>query len=167
MIYVKINIRGNRMNIKIKTNISNEFKEPSIIINAPELSNEIQNVIKYVSNISTIPNQIVANKNNEIYFIDLEKVICFFSQDKYNYVRTEKDTYQIKYKLYELEYSLKSKDFIRISNSCIININQVLCFDTSIIGTILVKLKDNTQERVSKRKVEQLMKFLKERRRLK
>ena len=75
--------------------------------------------------------------------------------------------HKIKYKLYELEDSLKSKDFIRISNSCIININQVLCFDTSILGTILVKLKDNTQERVSKRKVEQLMKFLKERGRLK
>lgn len=155
------------MNIKIQTNISNEFKETSIIINAPQLSNEIRNIIEYVSNISTIPNQIVANKNNEIYFIDFEKVICFFSQDKYNYVRTKKDTYKIKYKLYELEDSLKSKDFIRISNSCIININQVLCFDTSILGTILVKLKDNTQERVSKRKVEQLMKFLKERGRLK
>lgn len=167
MICAKINIRGNRMNIKIQTNISNEFKETSIIINAPQLSNEIRNIIEYVSNISTIPNQIVANKNNEIYFIDFEKVICFFSQDKYNYVRTKKDTYKIKYKLYELEDSLKSKDFIRISNSCIININQVLCFDTSILGTILVKLKDNTQERVSKRKVEQLMKFLKERGRLK
>lgn len=167
MICAKINIRGNKMNIKIQTNISNEFKETSIIINAPQLSNEIRNIIEYVSNISTIPNQIVANKNNEIYFIDFEKVICFFSQDKYNYVRTKKDTYKIKYKLYELEDSLKSKDFIRISNSCIININQVLCFDTSILGTILVKLKDNTQERVSKRKVEQLMKFLKERGRLK
>ena len=112
-------------------------------------------------------NQIVASNNNEIYFINLEKIICFFSKDKYNYARTVDGTYKIKYKLYELEKFLKQKNFIRISNSCIINTNQVKCFDTSILGTILVNLKDNTQEKVSKRKVPQIMKLLRERGNLK
>ena len=155
------------MEIKITTNISNEFKEASIIINAPELSDEIQNVINYISNINTSPYQIMASKNNEIYFIDLNKIICFFSKNKYNYVRTQDGIYRVKYKLYELEELLKQKDFIRISNSCIINIQQVACFDTSILGTILVKLKDNTQETVSKRNVSHIMKLLKERGNLK
>ena len=155
------------MEIKITTNISNEFKEASIIINAPELSDEIQNVINYISNINTAPHQIMASKNNEIYFIDLNKIICFFSKNKYNYVRTQDGIYRVKYKLYELEELLKQKDFIRISNSCIINIQQVACFDTSILGTILVKLKDNTQESVSKRNVSHTMKLLKERGNLK
>ena len=115
----------------------------------------------------SISNQIVASNNNEIYFINLEKIICFFSKDKYNYVRTVDGTYKIKYKLYELEKFLKQKNFIRISNSCIINTNQVKCFDTSILGTILVNLKDNTQEKVSKRKVPQIMKLLRERGNLK
>lgn len=149
------------MEIKITTNISNEFKETSIIINAPELSDEIQNVINYISNINTAPHQIMASKNNEIYFIDLDKVICFFSKAKYNYVRTQDGIYKVKYKLYELEELLKQRDFIRISNSCIINIQQVECFDTSILGTILVKLKDHTQETVSKRNVSHIMKLLK------
>lgn len=155
------------MEIKITTNISNEFKEASIIINAPELSDEIQNVINYISNINTAPHQIMASKNNEIYFIDLNKIICFFSKNKYNYVRTQDGIYKVKYKLYELEELLKQKDFIRISNSCIINIQQVEYFDTSILGTILVKLKDNTQETVSKRNVSHIMKLLKERGNLK
>lgn len=155
------------MDIKINTNISNEFKEISVTINAPELSEDIQKLIQYISNINTIPNQIVANKNNKIYFIDLKKVICFFSKDKHNYVRTQEGIYKIKYKLYELEDLLKQKNFIRISNSCIININQVECFDTSILGTVLVKLKDDTQENVSKRNVSQIMKLLKERGNLK
>ena len=155
------------MEIKITTNISNEFKEASIIINAPELSDEIQNVINYISNINTAPHQIMASKNNEIYFIDLNKIICFFSKNKYNYVRTQDGIYKVKYKLYELEELLKQKDFIRISNSCIINIKQVEYFDTSILGTILVKLKDNTQETVSKRNVSHIMKLLKERGNLK
>ncbi len=110
-----------------------------------------------------MPSQIVANKDNEIYFVDLEKVICFFSEDKYNYIRTKDDVYRLKYKLYEIEEIFGGSDFIRISKSCIININQVKCFDTSILGTIIVKLKDDTQEKVSKRNVPQIMKMLKER----
>lgn len=151
------------MNIKINTNISSEIAETSITINAPKMTNEIQNIIKYISNINSIPNQIIASNNNEVYFIDLEKIICFFSKDKYNYLRTTEGTYRIKYKLYELEEMFKQKDFVRISNSCIINIRQVKCFDTSILGTVLVNLNDNTQEIVSKRNIAQIMKLLKKR----
>lgn len=155
------------MSIKINTNISSEFEETSITINAPELSDEIQNIIKYVSRINTTPTQIVATEDNKIYFIDLDKVICFYSKDKYNYARTKEGTYKIKYKLYELEEIFKDRDFIRISNSCIINVKQVECFDTSILGTVVVKLKDNTQETVSKRNFAQIKKLLDERRKLK
>lgn len=111
------------MNIKVSTNISSEFKETSIIINAPELSKEVEDIIKYLSNISIVPNQIIGNKNNKIYFIDLDRITCFFSKDKYNYMRTKKDIYRVKYKMYELEEMLEQKGFVRISNSCIININ--------------------------------------------
>ena len=145
------------MEMKINTNISSEFKETSITINAPELTKEIQNLLQYVSHINEMPNQIMASENNKIYFIDLERVICFFSKDKYNYVRVKEGTYKIKQKLYELEDSLRGKDFIRISNSCLIHINQVECFDTSVLGTILVRLKDGTQETVSKRRVAQII----------
>ena len=155
------------MDIKINTNISKEFKETSITINAPELTDEIQNIVKYVSNVNDNKDQIVGNKNNEIYFINLNDVICFYSKDKYNYIRTEKDVYKVKYKLYEIEDVYSDRGFIRISNSCIINMNKVVCFDTSILGTILVKLKDNTQEVVSKRNVAKIMKILKERGNLK
>ena len=108
-------------------------------------------------------NQIIGNKNNKIYFIDLDRITCFFSKDKYNYMRTKKDIYRVKYKMYELEEMLEQKGFVRISNSCIININQVECFDISILGTVLVKLKDNTQESVSKRNITQVKQLLNER----
>lgn len=155
------------MDIKIKTNISSDLKETSIVINAPVLTTQLEEMIQYITNMDTTPNQIVANQNNKIYVIDVKDIICFFSNEKSNYVRTKDGTYKIQYKLYELEERFGKKDFIRISNSCIIHINQVVCFDTSILGTILVKLKDNTQETVSKRNVSQIMKLLKNRGRLK
>ena len=83
------------MGIRINTNISSEYKETSIIINAPEMNQDVQNLINYISNIDIIPNQIVANDDNKIYFIDLENIICFFSKNKYNYVRTKEGAYKI------------------------------------------------------------------------
>lgn len=151
------------MNINVKTNISNKFKEIMIAIEAPKLTKEVQNIIDYASDLSPLPNQIVANKNNEIYFIELKDIICFFSKDKYIYIRTKNDEYRVKYKLYEIEEKLDKRIFIRISKSCIINMEQVECFDTSILGTIKVKLKDNTKEIVSKRNVSNVMKILNER----
>jgi len=151
------------MGIKINTNISSKFTETSITIESPTISEEIQSIIKYISNMGESPNQIIANKNNEIYFIDLEKIVCFFSENKSNYVRTGSGTYKIRYRLYELEEKFRRKDFIRISHSCIINVKQVLCFDTSILGTVLVRLRDNTEAIVSKRNVSQVMEFLRER----
>ncbi len=151
------------MNINIKTNISNKFKEIMIFIEAPKLSKEVQNVVDYVSELNSLPAQISANKNNEIYFINVKDIIYFFSKDKYNYIKTNKDEYRIKYKLYELEEKLDKRNFVRISKSCIINMNQVKCFDTNILGTIKVKMKDDTENVVSKRNVSYIMKILNER----
>ena len=69
----------------------------------------------------------------------------------------------IKEKLYYLEDVLPSREFIRISNSTIINIKHVKCFNTSIIGRIVVKFKDGNEENVSRRRTAEIMKFLKDR----
>ncbi|MBQ7410096.1 MAG: LytTR family transcriptional regulator [Clostridia bacterium] len=155
------------MEIKINTNISEEFSNITININAPKMTEEVENIIRQISNINSIPNQVIGYINNEIYFIELKDIICFFSKDKYVFARTKENSYKIKYKLYELNEIFEQKDFIRISNSCIININKIECFDTSIIGTITVKMKDGTKEIVSKRNVSQIMKLLKQRGNLK
>ena len=152
------------MKVEIKANILKDLKNICITIDAPELTEEVQNIITYISNISNKQSQIIADKDNKIYILELKDVICFFSKDKYNYVRTVNGIYRIKMKLYELEEVLDKNDFIKISNSCIVNINQVECFDISILGTIVVKLKDDTKENVSKRNIKKVKQMLKERR---
>lgn len=149
--------------MKIYTNISDEFEETFITINAPKVTDELKNFINQISMIDSYPNQIIGNKENKIYFIELEKIICFFSKGKYNYIKTSEDIYRIKYKLFELEEILNPKIFIRISNSCIINISQVKCFNTNIIGMILVEMKDGSTEKVSNRRISKVMKLLRER----
>ena len=52
---------------------------------------------------------------------------------------------------------------MRISNSAIININKVKCFNTGIIGKMIVKFDDGSEETVSRRRISDIMKFLNER----
>lgn len=153
------------MDIKVTTNISNKYKDIEVCINAPERNEEVQRLendllVKASKNIQSV----IGMQNNDIFLINVSEIIVFYGEDKNIFCRTKEGSYRVKEKMYYLEENLPNKDFIRISNSAIININQVKCFNTSIIGKIIVKFKDGTEENVSKRKTSEIMKFLKERR---
>ena len=152
------------MNIKVRTNISNEFKDIEVCINAPERTPEVQMLENQLLSKSTKSiQQIIAMQNNDIFIINTSDITLFFSEEKNNFCKTKDGIYKIKEKLYYLEEMLPTKDFIRISNSAIININHVKCFNTSIIGKIIVKFKDGSEESVSKRRTSEIMRFLKDR----
>lgn len=152
------------MDIKVRTNISSEYQDIEVCINAPERNEEVQRLenellAKQEKNIKDI----IGLQDNDIFIINVRDIIVFFSEEKNNFCKTKDGVYKIKEKLYYLEDMLSQKDFIRISNSAIININHVKCFNTSIIGKIIVKFKDGSEEIVSKRRTSEIMKFLKNR----
>ena len=62
--------------------------------------------------------------------------------------------------MYELEETLKNTSFIRISNSEIINFNEVENLDLGIIGTIIVNFKSGNKAYVSRRNVAKIKKYL-------
>lgn len=153
------------MNIKINTNISNEMNEDEIeiTVKASKNSNILTKIIDNIQSISGNIETIVGSKDNNISIINVEDVVSFYSKEQSNYCKTLKGCFKIKNKLYELDETLDKSYFIRISNSCIINIKFVESFDLSMIGNIIVKFTDGTSEYVSKRRISNVMKFLKER----
>ena len=102
-------------------------------------------------------------QGNDIFVINVLDIIVFYSEEKNNFCKTKDGVYRIKEKLYYLEEMLPKNDFIRISNSAIININNVKCFNTSIVGKMIVKFEDGSHEAVSRRRTSEIMKFLNER----
>lgn len=151
------------MNIKVNTNISNEFDEIIINISAPELTEDLQKILNNLMTISSEKEEIVATKNNEIFLLKAKDILYFYSDEKNNYAKTMNNTYKVKEKLYELEEQLAKNKFIRISNSCIINAEKTKSFDASIIGSLVAKMEDDTKQEVSKRRIKNVMKFLNER----
>ena len=185
------------MEINVRTNISKEFNNIEITINAPEKTEqviEIENALLnlnsgniseiigmqgnnlYIINISDVIkfysedkkngniNEVIGMQGNSLYILNVSDIIKFYSDEKKNYCKTAEGDFIIKEKLYFLEDNLPNDKFIRISNSVIVNIEKAKCFDTSILGSIIIIFKDNTKEYVSKRRVSSVMKFLKDRR---
>ena len=108
--------------------------------------------------------EVLGTQGNNIYIINIEDIIKFYSEDKNNFCKTKDGVFKLKEKMYFLEDALPKDSFIRISNSVIINVKHIKCFNTDIIGKIAVKFNDETEEYVSKRKIPDVMKFLKDRR---
>lgn len=73
---------------------------------------------------------------------------------------TGKGEYTVRIRLYEIEERLNPGQFVRISNSEIINLKKVKNFDLSFTGTICVELVNGMTTYVSRRYVSKVKKIL-------
>lgn len=148
------------MKITIHKKDNNKLEKEQINITieyAPETN--IENFINYIKEYDT--KKILIRKDNEYFQADLDDIIIFYSDKKNNYCKIKKETYKINYALNKLEN--QKNNFIRISKSCIINIKHLDSFDMGETGTIIVRLDDGTEEIVSRRRVKEILKYIKER----
>ena len=86
------------MNIKVNTNISKEFDEITINVNAPEFTEDLQKILNNLLTISTEKEEMVATKNNEIFLLKTKDILYFYSDEKNNYAKTMQTTYRVKEK---------------------------------------------------------------------
>lgn len=70
---------------------------------------------------SNIVDHFIGKKDNDHYVVLIEDILFFESIDRYIYLYTKNNKYQIKERLFELEIILDTQKYIRISNSAIIN----------------------------------------------
>lgn len=152
------------MNIKVRTNISDKYDDIEIVINSPVKDEQVQRLEnKLLCETTKTIQKIIGMQGNDIFVINVLDILVFYSEEKNNFCKTKDGVYKIKEKLYYLEEMLPKNEFIRISNSAIININNVKCFNTSIVGKMIVKFEDGSEEAVSRRRTSEIMKFLNER----
>lgn len=76
------------------------------------------------------------------------------------YIQTPRGEYTVRYRLYELEAALDRRQFLRISNSEIVNIQKIRDIDLSIIGRICIHFVDGSQTYVSRRYIPKIKKSL-------
>jgi DNA-binding LytR/AlgR family response regulator len=139
-----------RVEIKIDTSCS----ETKVTIYANEMTEEISALVRKIS--ENTPSVLVGFRDDNITVLDNKKVVRFYSADQKVYAVTANGEYIMRLRLYELEQRLNSVEFVRISNSEIINLKEVEGFDMSFSGTICVKLRDDSVSYVSRRYVSKI-----------
>jgi len=145
--------------LKVEININPEIEETKIVIHAKEITNEVTKLANSLTeeNINTI----IGFLDDKVYILDKKDIESFYTEDNKIFARNkDQKKYYIKYRMYELEESLKNTSFIRISNSEIINFNEVRNLDLGIIGTIIVNFKSGNTAYVSRRNVAKIKKYL-------
>ena len=144
------------MQVEIK--IDSSYTEPKIIIMAASMTEDINNIVKKISEETSLI--ISGSRNDKIEVLEQSELIRIYAGGGRVFAVTDKGEYVLRLRLYELEKRLSSCQFVRISNSEIINLKKVSHFDLSFTGTICVKLSNNTTTYVSRRYVSKVKKIL-------
>lgn len=113
----------------------------------------------FLDHVKSYNNKLTVKKNDNTYLIDISEFIRFYSSSKSIYAQTSKDEFQISKRLYELEGSLPLQ-FVRVSNSEIINLDYVSYFSLSMGGIINIKFKNGVITSSSRRYLKRVKEIL-------
>ncbi|WP_042458773.1 LytTR family DNA-binding domain-containing protein [Neobacillus dielmonensis] len=134
--------------MKLFLNIDKALKETKVTIEAPEMDENIQELI---DSISGREQQFLIGKKGEMqHILKPDDVHYFHAENEQIIAVTGADSFIVKEKLYELEALLPSKKFIRLSKSVIANLNQMSRFEASFNGTLCIHFKSGKKEYVSR-----------------
>ena len=144
------------MQVEIK--IDDSYIEPKILILTAAMTEDVNLILNKLS--ENTPQVISGCKNEKIEVIEQEDLIRDYAGSGKVFAVTDKGEYTLRFRLYEIEKRLNHNQFVRISNSEIINLKKVNNFDLSFTGTIRVELTNGTAAYVSRRYVSKIKKIL-------
>ena len=144
--------------MQIEVKIDSSYIDPKVIILTASMTEDVHIILSKLSD--QAPQIISGSKDNKIEIIEPEDLIRIYARAGKVFAVTHKGEYALRLRLYEIEERLPSHQFVRISNSEIINLKNVNNFDLNFSGTICVKLSNGTLTYVSRRYVPKLKKIL-------
>lgn len=144
--------------MKVEIVVDKNLKEKEVIIKTPKVDQESLDIKeKILFNDIQILSGIYDEK---LEIIDLDDIIRIYANDKKVFTVTEKKTYLMKLPLYKIEDYLSGKNFVRISNSEIINLDKTKNFDFKYLGTISCEMDNGDICFVSRRAMKKVREIL-------
>ncbi len=144
--------------MKIKYIIGDKYPEPEVHLCVKEKNREAEGIYEAIEKLFEL--RIVGYRGQESELLSPTQMIRIYSENKKVYVRTAEDCYEVKDRLYVLEEQLHEQKFVRISNSELVNVQQIEKLDMSYAGTIQVRMKNGDVTYVSRRFVRKIKEVL-------
>ena len=144
--------------MKVNVQIDVNQKEIEVTIKAPEMNKTVNDIIEKVSDDK--PKILVGFLDDRVKILDENSIIRVYTTNKKVLAVTAMNEYLMKIPLYEVSERLNQNQFIRISNTEIVNLKEVVEFDLSFTGTICIKLRNGDTSYVSRRYVSHIKQTL-------
>ena len=143
--------------MKVKIDISAEYREPFAVIHTDKVTDEIQRMIDIFSNSET---PITALQNEEdIVVLQPKDIYMVRVENGDTVIYGAKQRYRSRKRLYELGQQL-GKQFMQISKTTLINLSYMDSIEPGFSGTLLLKLKNGDKDYVSRKYLPEFKKYL-------
>ncbi|MDE5597682.1 MAG: LytTR family transcriptional regulator DNA-binding domain-containing protein [Lachnospiraceae bacterium] len=139
--------------MKIEINVDENIADTHISISCKALTPEIERMLAMIR---ILGKQLTVTKDNEIYFLDVSKVVYVEAVDRKTFVYTKESVYESDFKLYELEQQLENCGFFRVSKSCLLQLKFMQSMKADLNRRIKVTLENGEQIMVSRQYAEEL-----------
>ena len=126
--------------MKVQLHIDEKFSEEKVIIEAPALSDAIQQLMKFAQQLGK--NKVIrAKKEEEIYLLDTAEIQRVYIENRQVWAETATGNYLLGLPLYQV-LELLPTDFLQISQSEIINIKHIDHLKLTGSGLIQIAMKN-------------------------
>lgn len=121
--------------------------EDEIIIRCKQID---EHLLKLVYALKAGQEKLTATKGTEILQVMPGEIFYFEAVDNKVFLYLEKDVYETKQKLYELEERFRGTDFVRVSKSVILNLSKVKSLSPAFNGRFEATMKNDEKLIVSR-----------------
>ena len=135
--------------MKIEFRREPEAAEVRVLVTAAERTPEVEALLR---RIRALPAVIAYDARGEVP-LRAEEIIRIYTEGRRVRVDSDRGSFDLRSRLYELEEKLGAADFVRISNSEIVQKGRILRLDFSLTGTIRLMLEGGIETYVSRRYV--------------
>lgn len=127
--------------MKVTIEIDENLSEECVVIKCKELSERIMKMQQILNEQANSDMTILLRKDDKEYYMPLDKILFFETENKIIRAHTKDEMYETDYKLYELEELLPAY-FMRISKSAIVNVNPIYSITRNITSSSIIEFED-------------------------
>ena len=142
------------MKITIETPKPNE--EDEIIVRCKKVDENLMKVLYQLKD----ENRVTAYMERDIVKLFPKDIYYFECVDNKVFACCEKQVFDVRLKLYEVEQTLSDSDFIRISKSVVVNLNRIMSVAPMFNGRFEARLQNGEKIIISRQYVPSLKKAL-------
>ena len=143
--------------MKVELEQQQDIKELEIRIRYKEKDQQFERLLAFVQ---AADQTIIGHQEDKTFVLRPDAILYFESVDDRVVAYTDKDTYTIKQRLYEIETMFPKPLFVRVAISFVLNVTKIAHFSSSINGRIEAELTNGDKILISRAYVPQLKEAL-------